>query len=426
MNEHEKTRMIAVEQLCVGLYVYLDISWMRHTFSRNSFKIKSLEEIGEIRSLGLKEIRVNPRLSDGPPLPLLAGAMVAAAPAAHEPSANGIESLLYKKNLAQQFGEQQTSVLQCEKQFSKAIVSVKAISMHIFARPQEAYEDAAKLVGKMLETLLTDANIATRLMPDRMGSEDMYAHSLNVTVLSMMLGKKLELAPEQLRMLGIGCLFHDIGKADIAANIRNKMEPLSRLEKNSLQAHCELGTNLANQFDFPKEVADIILQHHEAFDGSGYPKKLKGEGISRLARIVAVVNTYDNLCNHINPANSITPYEALSFMFKQRASFDPAPFNMFIRCMGIYPPGTLVKLSDGTFGMVVAINSNAPMRPSVLIYDPGVPKGEAIVLELHKESGLSVTTTITLKQLPEAACDYLNPKKRQVYFSHPSGLKGDS
>ena len=99
MNEHEKTRMIAVEQLCVGLYVYLDISWMQHTFSRNSFKIKSLEEIGEIRSLGLKEIRVNPRLSEGPPLPLLAGAMVAAAPAAHEPSANGIESLHYKKKL---------------------------------------------------------------------------------------------------------------------------------------------------------------------------------------------------------------------------------------------------------------------------------------------------------------------------------------
>jgi HD-GYP domain-containing protein (c-di-GMP phosphodiesterase class II) len=238
-------------------------------------------------------------------------------------------------------------------------------------------------------------------------------------VLAMMLGKRMELPAEQLRLLGIGSMFHDIGKADVAESITSKLDPLSKFEKSAIQLHCELGGVLGAKFRLPQEAVEIILQHHENFDGSGYPKKLVGENISRLARILAVVNTYDNLCNPLNPQNAVTPYEALSVMFKQlRKTFDPTAFSMFIRCMGIYPPGTLVRLSDDTLGMVVAVNSNSPTKPSVLIYDPGVPKSAAIVIELGKEADLTVAASVTAQQLPEAAYDYLNPRKRQVYFAY--------
>jgi putative nucleotidyltransferase with HDIG domain len=430
MHSLEKTRMISVDQLCVGLYVYLDMSWMDHSFRRNSFKIKDAEEIAEIRRLGLKTIRVNPRLCDGPPLaPVAAAAAAAAAEAeAAKPQDTDKKDLLVKKKaLINRLSDTQLALAQCERQFVKSIGTVKNLSKNIFARPQEAYADAGVLVDQMLETLLTDATIATHLMSDRIGGEDMYLHSLNVTVLAMMLGKKMELTPDELRMLGTGCLFHDIGKLDIAEGITGKLDTLNKHEKSALQMHCELGIKQAFKCGMPKDAMEIILQHHEAFDGSGYPQKLAGEAISKLARIVYVVNTYDNLCNPVNANNAVTPFEALSVMFKQlRKSFDPAAFNMFIRCMGVYPPGTLVKLSDGTVGMVVEVNSSSPLRPGVLIHDPGVPKSEAIVLDLEKETDVNIASSITASQLSEEAYDYLSPKKRQVYFSYATPNKPGS
>ena len=422
MSDHQNTRMISVDQLRPGIYVYLDMSWIDHGFSRNSFKIKDQKQIDAIRRLGLKTIRVNPRLCDGPPLPLPAPGSEVAVPEAQPPEDKA--SVLRKQAILTRLSEQQAALAQCERQFTKFVTTLKNLSKNIYARPAEALADAGGLVDEMLETLLTDTDIATHLMSDRVGGEDMYLHSLNVTVLAMMLGRKLDLTPEELRALGIGCLFHDIGKADLAQNISGKLEPLSRLEKNAMQLHCEYGTRHVMKTKMPIEALEIILQHHEAYDGSGYPAKKKGEEISKLARIAAVVNTYDNLCNHINPSYSVTPFEALSSMFKtMRATFDPAPFNMFIRCMGIYPPGTLVKLSDGTYGMVVGVNSNAPMRPNVLIYDPGVLKSEAILVDLEKETSLTVAASITAQQLPPAAYDYLSPKKRQVYFSYATNSK---
>ncbi|MGP1685025.1 MAG: HD-GYP domain-containing protein, partial [Giesbergeria sp.] len=125
----------------------------------------------------------------------------------------------------------------------------------------------------------------------------------------------------------------------------------------------------------------------------------------------------DNHCNRANPADSLTPFEALSMMFKQqRHLFDPVPLNMFIRCMGVYPPGTLVKLSDDTLGMVISINSGKPLRPSVLIYDVSVPKNEAIILDLSHETDIEISASLKPSQLSAQAYEYLSPRKRMSYF----------
>ena len=159
------------------------------------------------------------------------------------------------------------------------------------------------------------------------------------------------------------------------------------------------------------------MQHHEYADGSGYPQGLAGDKISALARIVSITNTYDNLCNRPNPADSMSPHEAMSCMFgKMRKQFDESALNLFIRSMGIYPPGTLVKLSDGSFGMVIAVNSGKPLRPSVLIYDPGVPKNEAIILDLQHEPILEISQSLKPAQLTPEVYEYLSPRKRTTYF----------
>ncbi len=167
----------------------------------------------------------------------------------------------------------------------------------------------------------------------------------------------------------------------------------------------------------PAPVLDIIRHHHEAMDGSGYPDRQQGESISRLTRVVAIANTFDNLCNHINPGKSLTPSEAVSQMFaKQRSQFDPTALKVFIHSMGVYPPGTVVRLSDDIWGMVVSVNAHQPLKPVVLIYDPEVPKEEAILINLEEEPEFKVTGTCRPGDLPREVLEYLSPRRRVTYY----------
>jgi hypothetical protein len=96
----------------------------------------------------------------------------------------------------------------------------------------------------------------------------------------------------------------------------------------------------------------------------------------------------------------MTPYEAMSYMFAHmRKQFDAPALNLFIRCMGIYPPGTVVQLNDGTLGMVIGVNSGKPLRPSVLIYDASVPKSEAIILDLEHDPAVEIVASLKPRQL---------------------------
>ncbi len=409
------TLTISVDQLCVGLYVHLDMSWLDHAFARNSFIIKNAAQIDAIRRLGIKDIRVEHARSTAHPLPLLAkptsGAEVV-VPSAEENALIG-----EKKERIERILAERAAIAHCEKEFAKAGSTLKNIERSIFSKPQEAYKDADKLVQHMLDSLLSEKSIAIHLMNDKIAGEDAYFHSLNVSVLAMMLAKELALPAEDIKAIGVGCLFHDIGKVEIPARIVNSTVPLNRAEKNLLQLHCQYGLNVVSKLGLARASLDIIAQHHEYMDGSGYPDRLRGEQTSFLSRIVCVVNAYDNHCNRPNPADSLTPFEALSMMFKQqRHLFDPAALTMFIRCMGVYPPGTLVKLSDEALGMVISINSGKPLRPSVLIYDPSVPKNEAIILDLSHEIDIDISASLKPSQLSPEAYDYLSPRKRMSYF----------
>src|SRR5690606_21939186 len=128
--------------------------------------------------------------------------------------------------------------------------------------------------------------------------ESLYYHSLNVATLSMMLAKNLNLSPAEVKTVGIGALFHDIGKIKIPSQILRKTTDLSAPEQNLLKLHTKYGIELVGLTDtFPLEAWPIVEQHHEYIDGSGYPKALKEPQIDALAKIVAVVNAFDNLCH---------------------------------------------------------------------------------------------------------------------------------
>jgi hypothetical protein len=155
---------------------------------------------------------------------------------------------------------------------------------------------------------------------------------------------------------------------------------------------------------------------------------LKGDAIRMPTRIVTIANVYDNLCNHVDPNQSLTPHEALSSMYAhRRAQFDPTAMATLVKSLGVYPPGTLVRLSNEAIGLVMNVNVGKPLRPRIMVYDEEIPKEEAIILDLAVENqDLGISASIRPGLLPRAIFDYLNPRKRVNYYVDSQSKKAQS
>ena len=415
MSEKSTTNTyIAPSQLSVGLHVHLDLPWTDHPFTFSSFKIKNLEQIVTLQGLGLKRIRFSKAKSDSEPLAVPKG-----IPAEPTPPVSPADNPLYQAKRARvdRLLAQQSRVAKCESQFLNSARAVKSVNQNLFAKPAQARQEAESLVQGIADSMLTESDIAINLMKDKTGAEDVYFHSLNVTLLSMMLAKELKAPSEAIRLIGMGAMFHDVGKLDIPDRIVRKFEALTKPELSLLQQHCAYGVETGRKLGLPNEALSVIAQHHELADGSGYPKGLKGNDINMLTRVVAIVNTYDNLCNPVKQSAALTPHQALCLMYaQQRGKFDGAALTTFVRCMGIYPPGTIVVLSNDSVGMVVAVNSAVPLKPTVLIYDPAVPRERAILVELETEPDVSINRALKPEQLPAPIYKYLAPRRRLTYY----------
>ncbi|MBE9610371.1 HD-GYP domain-containing protein [Chitinilyticum piscinae] len=409
------------EQLQIGLFIHLDMHWMDHPFALGSFKIKSAEQIATLRQLGLNRIRYSPEQSDCDPLPLAVGTSEAEPTPIAEPDPELLARLAAKR-AAQEQAERRRALLQaCERDFTQAAQVVRQINKQIYARPKEIAAEAGQLVGRMLDSLLAESDIALQLMNDKAASEDLYFHSLNVSVLALLLARAIGLPREQLHELGVATLLHDVGKTRIPDRVLLKTESLTLAERKLVAQHCEWSVEAAQAAGLSQRIRNIILQHHELADGSGYPQKLKLDAIDPLARILAIVNYYDNLCNRINPIESLTPHEALAQMFAQhRQQFDPQQLGIFVRCMGVYPPGSVVQLSNELYAMVVSVNTSRPLKPTVLVHDPDAPREDPHIINLENESGLNISKSLKVAQLPRSAADYLSPRKRTTYFFRPN------
>jgi putative nucleotidyltransferase with HDIG domain len=244
-------------------------------------------------------------------------------------------------------------------------------------------------------------------MSDKVDGGNTFSHALNVALLSMMVGKEMQLSPEQIKLLGLGGLLHDLGQAEIADAIKNKTEPWTPAEAAMMRKHCAWGVALGQRLGLPAEALLIIAQHHEHVDGSGYPGKLGSAQLSPLSRIVAVAEAYDQLCNPKNPARAFTPHEALAIIYAQKGKhFDEAAITSFVRCLSVYPPGTLVRLSNETLGLVICVSSAKPLKPTLLVYDPEVGNNDVILIELENEPEVTISKTLRPQELPLEASQF--------------------
>lgn len=418
--------VLTPEQLCVGVFIHIDLPWFSHPFSFNSFKIRTPEQLTALRTLGVKHFRYDPDRSDVQPL-----GMAAARPApeplpAPEPEDPATSSALAsKRDRIARLAQRKRQVIEVEKALVKAAGVMRNIGKNLFARPRECLEEVDELVAQMVKAFLDQPEVALHVMSEQAGGEETYYHGLNCSILAMMLAGELGFPRAHCQLLGVGALLHDIGLNDIPDRVARPRHELTGPERNLRQLHCEYGVRLGRQIGLPEAVLRIIAQHHELADGSGYPNRLKVEQTDPLARIVALVNYYDNLCNPADLAKAMTPHEALSLMFAQRrAKFDTQALQVMIRCLGVYPPGTVVKLSNDAIALVSSVNPAKPLRPWVTVYDPDVPKDEAIMLDLEDEADINIAKALRPIQLPPEIYEYLSPRKRVTYYFDADSRKG--
>ena len=418
---HVEAQMMAMDQLRVGQYVHLDLKWFEHPFAFSHFKIKSEEQLKEIRSLGLKMVRINPELSDvaalkpvsAPPTP---AAQISATPSlGAEPAPSPI--VLAKRAMMAQMLLRRDDAARIEKAFINTIGVIRDVEKNMYSQPQETVQQATKLIKQIADSILSAPELAIQVMGDKMGGEELYFHSLNVTILSIMMARDLKMPAEVAGVLGIGALLHDIGRKEVPNKILLKTEALTQAERNFYEMHCQFGVAIGQRMHLAPAAIAIIREHHELFDSTGYPAKLKGDAINPLARLVVIANYYDELCNPPALADALTPHEALSLMFaKLRGKFDPKMLQVLIRCLGVYPPGTIVQLSNGAIGIVATVNTARPMKPTVMVYDAEVPKSEAILLDLERETEVNIAKAIRPAQVPQEVLNYLSPRKRVSYY----------
>ena len=406
---------ITMDQLKVGLYVYLDLKWFEHPFAFNNFKIKDEEQIAVIKTLGLRKVRYDAARSDQRPAPSQPEKPrdeTATAPILKEHPA-----LAAKRALVEKIRVQREASARIETAFVDTAKTIHNVEKNLLAHPEETLKQADQLVEQIADSILSAPELAIHVMGDKMGGEEMYFHSLNVTMLSLMMARDIKMPAEAVKSLGMGALFHDIGLREIPNKILLKMEPLTQAERNYYELHCQYGVEFGHGLKLPASTIAIIREHHELYDGSGYPQKLTGDAINLLARIVVIANHYDELCNPLNITNALTPHEALANMFaKLRAKFDPRLLQVFVRCLGVYPPGTIVQLSNGVIGMVATINTAKPMKPMLVVYDAQIPKEEAILVDMESEVDVNIAKAIRPAQLSREIYNYLSPRKQVSYY----------
>lgn len=400
---------VAVQDLKIGMFIKLELGWMSHPFPLSSFRISSADQIATIRGLGLKQVTWIPEKSEIAPEQATARA---AAPATAEPSA-AEQAAAERRRLLQ---AERDALRHCEAQFDEAAQALGEVNKLLVPDPRAAAQGASALTRAMLDKMMAEGELCIRLLSSQSGDR-LTAHALNVSVIAMLMGRALGLTEPELMDVGTGALLHDIGKMDLPARVHFPEDSFGSAEVKAYRDHVSLGVARARRMELSPGTLQVLAQHHELADGTGFPDRLQLDAMSPASRLVALVNRYDNLCNPGPRGIALTPHEAVSVLFAQsRNKFDMPILSGFIRMMGVYPAGSVVQLTDDRWAMVMQVNSSRPLKPRVLVHDPKVPRDEALLLDLERCHDLGIRRSVSVAKLPAAAAAYLAPKPRVTYY----------
>ncbi|GLQ33451.1 HD-GYP domain-containing protein [Litoribrevibacter albus] len=413
-----KTTLISVDKLAVGMYVDIRLGWSQHPFLFRKLTIKSHHEIKIIKDLGLKEVLLFPEKSDPESLK-----------AAKESESISEFEQESDKTSSDEFWQQKQEALKkadsfrinrrkIAQQYREKQKRVKNLTSDLKHSPANAIRDAGEVIDDMLEGFTDDTDVLINLVSLSSDDHSNHCHSLNVTVLSLTIGHALKLPPDQLKLLGLSAILHDIGKAALPASIFIKKGKKTPSEIKVLQTHTTLGARIAEALpDVDSGVVHVIRHHHEFLDGTGYPNQLKGDAISTICRIVTIANIYDNLCNNPDPTEAVIPKVAMATLFKKyQGKLDIDLVQHFIKTFGVYPPGTVVQLNDDSIALVISVDPSTILNPKVLLYNPDIPPNQALLINLADHDNLEVVKVLKPGECPPRVYEYLGIQENMGFY----------
>ena len=218
-----------------------------------------------------------------------------------------------------------------------------------------------------------------------------YQHSLGAAIWSVSLGRQLGLPRHDLRSLAMGCMLMDVGKLRVDPDLLQAERELTQEEAAQMAGHVSYGLEMIQESGMMnQDVIDMVAHHHERYDGTGYPNGLSEDEIPAFARIAAIVDTYDAITSKRKYARAISPSDAIKLLYQSRdADFQAELVEAFIQAVGIYPAGTLVELSSGEVGVVVAEYRARRLRPKVMVLLDADKNSlqESKMVDLHAQGG---------------------------------------
>jgi HD-GYP domain-containing protein (c-di-GMP phosphodiesterase class II) len=260
-------------------------------------------------------------------------------------------------------------------------------------------EETKHLVENIVEEILYNKNAIVNLIDLKTFDDYTFHHSVNVTVLSIIIGVALHLNKKDLYKLGLTALLHDIGKIFIEKEILDKNNKLTEKEYNEIKKHSLLGYEyLKMMFEIPTTVDVGVLEHHEKYNGLGYPNQKKGEDICLFARIISLADVYDALTSDRPYRSAMLPSEGMEYIMGGSGSiFDPKLVKIFSRKIAAYPIGTCIKLSDGKSGIVVENYEDFSTRPKIRLLDS--PNNEPVYMNLKDDTNTMDITIVEILKM---------------------------
>lgn len=354
-------KKITIDQVRQGMYVHaLGGSWLNNPFWAPSFALDSHELVHKLKNCGVKDLQID--LTKGIDVAVATEAAPVAAEAPRAPAAFRFQKV-QPTGMVDELHHAARLVKQSKQAVSAMFDDVR------MGRLQDV-QTVMPLVEDIAASVLRNPGALVSLVRLKQADDYTYLHSVAVSAMMVALGKQIGMSDAELRDCGMAGLLHDIGKAIVPLEILNKPGKLTDAEFKAVKEHSQGGHEiLVKAGNAPPIALDVCLHHHEKFDGSGYPHGLKGDAISLHARMGAICDVYDAVTSNRPYKAGWCPAESLRRMaeWAKGGHFDPQLFAAFVRCIGIFPVGTLVKLKSGRLAVVVD-NSKSLLQPLVRIF----------------------------------------------------------